>query len=259
METKSIGFIGGGRITLIFLTAYFNASEPFPQIHVYDPQEAVLQALQSKFPGIAVSSSDLAPAAGAGIVILAVHPPVMMETLERMKGFLNREAILISLAPKLTIRKISDALDGFFAIARINPSASSVINEGLNPVCYSPEMDKEKKAAIISLMRPLGALPKVDEPKMEAYAMISAMKHTYFWPQLQRLKELAMEFGMEEKEAESVISDMLWGTSETLFNSGLSYAEVMDLIPVKPMGEVEEVIKGHYTQCLTTLFQKIKP
>ena len=51
---------------------------------------------------------------------------------------------------------------------------------------------------------------------------------------------------------------MLWGTTETLFNSGLTYEEVMDLVPVKPMGEVEETIKGYYTQYLTALFQKIK-
>jgi pyrroline-5-carboxylate reductase len=99
----------------------------------------------------------------------------------------------------------------------------------------------------------------VEEPKIEAYAMISAMGHTYFWFQVQKLKELAVEFGMDEEEAKDVVSEMLWGTTETLFNSGLSYAEVADLVPVKPLGDVEETIKGYYDQYLKALFGKIRP
>jgi pyrroline-5-carboxylate reductase len=112
---------------------------------------------------------------------------------------------------------------------------------------------------LIEIMQPLGSLPEVAEPKIEAYAMISAMGHTYFWFQIQKLKELAVEFGLDEEEAKDVISEMLWGTAETLFYSGLTYSEVVDLVPVKPLGEVEETIKGYYDQYLKTLFGKIKP
>ena len=64
---------------------------------------------------------------------------------------------------------------------------------------------------------------------------------------------------MDEIEAAKTISNMLWGTTETLFNSGLTYNEVADLVPVKPMAEVEETIKGYYDQYLTGIFNKIKP
>ena len=76
---------------------------------------------------------------------------------------------------------------------------------------------------------------------------------------IQKLKELAVTFGMNEKEAQTAITEMLWGTTETLFKSGLPYSEVADLVPVKPMGEVEETIKGYYDQYLTGIFNKIKP
>jgi pyrroline-5-carboxylate reductase len=259
METKSIGFIGGGRITRIFLTAFENASEAFKQILVFDPQEAVLNTLKAGFPGITITSKDLLTAAGVDFVFLAVHPPVIMETLAKIKDVLKPGAILISLAPKLTIQKMSEAAGGFSNIVRINPSASSIINKGLNPVCFSSSMTKAQRASVIELMQPLGALPEVAEHKIEAYAMISAMGHTYFWPQIQKLKELAISFGMDEAEAQSVIAEMLDGTSETLFNSRLTYAEVVDLVPVKPLLEVESTISGFYDQYLTVLFNKIKP
>jgi pyrroline-5-carboxylate reductase len=93
---------------------------------------------------------------------------------------------------------------------------------------------------------------------MEAYAVISAMGHTYFNFQLQKLKELAISYGMEDAEAAEAISHMLRGTVETLFHSGLTYHEVTDLVPVKPMSEVEETMKGYYDQYLNGIYNKIK-
>jgi len=258
MEKLSIGFIGGGRITRIMLVAFKNDAVKFDQVHVFDPQESVLEVLKKQFPEIDTSPIDISGAAGADIVFLAVHPPVMMETLGKLNGVLNPQSIIISLAPKFSIRKMTDALGGFSNIARINPSASSIINKGLNPVCYSAGMTAEKKNIVKEMMHHLGSLPEVSEPKIEAYAMISAMGHTYFWPQIQKLQELAISFGMDESEAKSVIAEMLNSTSETLFKSGLSYAEVVDLVPVKPLIEVESTINGYYDQYLTVLYNKIK-
>ena len=94
---------------------------------------------------------------------------------------------------------------------------------------------------------------------MEAYAMISAMGHTYFWFQLQQLLELGRSYGLSEKEAKEAISEMLLGTTETLFNTGLEYPEVVDLVPVKPIAEHEDAIRDIYITCLNGLYQKIKP
>jgi pyrroline-5-carboxylate reductase len=52
---------------------------------------------------------------------------------------------------------------------------------------------------------------------------------------------------------------MLKATDEMVFTSGLDKASVMDLIPVKPIGEHEAEILKIYDDKLNGLFQKIKP
>jgi len=141
--------------------------------------------------------------------------------LGKIKDFLPKKSLLVSLAPKLTIEKMSAALGGSANIARMNPSASSIVNKGVNPTTFARDMNTDLQNEFLELMRPLGSIPVVEESKIEAYAVISAMSQTYFFYQLQKLKELAMDFGMEEKEAQTTISGMLWGSTETLFNSGL--------------------------------------
>jgi len=256
---KTIGFIGGGRVTRIFLQAFSNTGMALDNISVYDPNREVLDALKHKFPLILVNSIDSQAVIKADVIFLAVHPPVMMETLSNIKTGINQAATVVSLAPKFTIEKIGVALGSMKNIARINPSASSYINKGVNPVCFSPDMEKGKKALLLELIKPLGYSPEIDEPKIEAYAMISAMGHTYFWFQLQKMKELAIGFGMDPAEAETVISEMMHGTVETLFHSGLTYPEVIDLVPVKPLGPIENTISGFYDDHLIPLFNKIKP
>ncbi len=256
MET--ISFIGGGRITSIFLQAFRKAQVNFDKITVLDINETSLSNIKSNFPHVLITR-DIDETINAELIILAVHPPVTMEILEKIKGKLSANSMLLSLVPKFTIEKTAAILGGFKNVARMNPSASTIVNKGVNPVAFSSSFDNNKKKSLLDLFQPLGYMPEISDSKVEAYAVISAMGHTYFNFQLQKLKELALSFGLEEDEAIKAISNMLWGTTETLFNSGLSYSEVADLVPVKPMAEVEETIKGFYDQYLTGIFNKIKP
>jgi pyrroline-5-carboxylate reductase len=52
---------------------------------------------------------------------------------------------------------------------------------------------------------------------------------------------------------------MACGATRTLLESGLPPAEDMDLIPVKPLNEMEASVTEMYRTRLSALFQKIKP
>lgn len=255
---KTIGFIGGGRITKIILNAFQNADIHFERILVYDINEATMSELKSRYPKIIITSNIEDPV-HSELVVLATHPPVTVEVLEKIKEKMNPDAILLSLVPKITISKIRAVLGNFNNIARMNPSASTIINKGVNPVSFSSDFDVQKKKVFMELFQLLGYTPEVAEHKIEAYAVISAMGHTYFNFQIQKLQELAVSFGMDEAEAGVTISKMLLGTTETLFNSGMDYQEVADLVPVKPLAEVEDTIRGYYDLYLNGIFNKIKP
>ena len=75
MESKSIGFIGGGRITRIILQGLSNKKALPESIKVFEPNVEVVKALQSDFPSLleADSSSDVV---SQDIVFIAVHPPI---------------------------------------------------------------------------------------------------------------------------------------------------------------------------------------
>jgi pyrroline-5-carboxylate reductase len=256
---KTVGFIGGGRITRILLSGFKNAGVSFGRISVYETNETVLNALRSDFPIIEASGTDSSKATSSDWVFIALHPPVLMELLTSIKNSIKKDALLVSLAPKITTGKIKSVLPEVQNIARMNPNAGTFVNKGYNPVFFSQSTEKNVIKEFLVVFEKLGKVPVVPEENIEAYAMISAMGHTYFWYQLQQLKELGMSYGLSEKEANETISSMLWGTTETLFNSGLTYEKVIDLVPVKPMAEHENTVREYYKNCLNGLYQKIKP
>jgi pyrroline-5-carboxylate reductase len=254
---QSIGFIGGGRVTKILLQAFKNKSTKFSKIVVTDTNPDVSGNLKKSFPEIEIDNASVA--ASQDIVFISLHPPVVMDTLELIKGSINNNTIVISLAPKITIMKISSKLNQTKKIARLIPNATSFINEGYNPVCFSSDFSGSEKKQLLELLKLMGNTFEVSEEKLESYAIMSAMLPTYFWFQWKELAEIGKKIGLSEKESNSSINDTLIASLNLMFKSGLSPQEVMDLIPVKPIGEHELQITEIYNTRLIGLYDKIKP
>jgi len=257
MKTKSVGFIGGGRITRIFLQAFANRNTAFKSIIVFDTNAEVLNALKNQFPQITIAET-LQQTASQQLVFIALHPPMIMETLDKIADAVSTDTLLVSLAPKITIEKIASKLKTG-QIIRMIPNATSYINEGYNPITFAPGFAEDEKSAIMELFKMLGHTFEVAEPKLEAYALLSAMLPTYFWFQWDELNKLGTQIGLSEDESKTSVQQTLLGAINLLFESGLSPENVMDLIPVKPIGEHQTQITEIYQTKLMGLFEKIRP
>ena len=166
METKSLGFIGGGRITKIFLQAFKNRQFNLSSILVCDTNLEVLKALKKEFPKIQITD-NCNETAKQEIVFIALHPPVIMETLEKMKDSVSENTQVVSLAPKINIEMIKGKLASN-NIARMIPNATSYINEGYNPISFSPEFSLPEKQSLNKMLKLLGKTFEVEESKLEA-------------------------------------------------------------------------------------------
>jgi len=258
MQEKSITFIGGGRIVKILLQGLQKANKSPQQINVCETSSGTLQNLQKRFQDIKINSTTLTDCDKFDYIFLAVHPPVMGEVLGNMAGHVKENSIVISLAPKFICARISELLNGHKKIVRMIPNAPSIVNAGYNPVYFNSGISDPEKQELLEFFATFGQTPEVEENQLEAYAMITGMGPTYLWFQWQELEKLSVDFGMTPDQAKTAMYNMLSGAIKALHRSGLTYEEVIDLIPVKPIGEHEEQISEIYRTKLTGLFNKIK-
>lgn len=253
----SIGFIGGGRVTKILLQGFINKNVTFKKVVVTDTNPEVLANLKKQFPE--VETSDAAAVAHQDIVFISLHPPVVMDTLELIKNDVKAVATVISLAPKINLPKLSMKLSHVKNLARLIPNATSYINEGYNPVTFAHGFDSSAKKDVLDLLSFLGTTFEVSEEKLESYAIMSAMLPTYFWFQWKELAEIGQKIGLSAQESNDSINDTLIASLNLMYKSDLTPQAVMDLIPVKPIGEHETQISEIYRAKLIGLFEKIKP
>lgn len=258
MDKRTIGFVGGGRVTRITLAGWQKQGQLPGQVVVSDVNAEVLQKLQAQFPGVTVVAGDNRPPLRQDIVFIALHPPAIGDFMGEMREHVRPEALLVSLAPKLTIAKLAAGLGGSPKIARMIPNAASIIGQGYNPVTFSPAFTPAEKAELLGLFNLLGKCPEVAEDKLEAYAVLTAMGPTYLWFQLYELLDLGRSFGLDPVEVTDGIGHMVAGAVKTMFEAGLTPAEVMDLVPVKPLGDEEATIKNIYHTRLEPLYQRLK-
>ncbi len=258
MIEKTLGFIGGGRVTRILLEGFKRKGTDFQKIVVSDINPGILKTLKERFQIITTAPGNNILPASSDIMFIALHPPAVLPALGEIKSFLKQEAVLISLAPKITMAKISEILGGFTRIARTIPNAPSIVNAGYNPVVFGAGINPEERKEMLRLFSTLGECPVVKEDALEAYAVLTAMGPTYFWFQWEELARMGEAFGIDPDEARKAISYMIEGAAKTLFHSDLIPEEVMDLIPVRPLVEEEGRIREVYRSRLEALHSKLK-
>jgi pyrroline-5-carboxylate reductase len=257
MHSHTIGFVGGGRITAIFLEVLGGRGLALERVTVSDTSAEVLTRLKGRFPAI-VTTADNAEAAGRERVFLALHPPALKAVLPTIAARVRKDAVVVSLAPVFTLARLSELLGGFTRLARVLPNAPSVVRAGFNPVSFGQGLPAAERAEVETLLDGLGAHPVVPEESLEAYAILAAMGPTYFWFQWQALRELAGSFGLPAEDGDRALRAMLDGAVRTLFDAGLTPEQVFDLVPVKPLAEAEPQILQAYRDTLPKLHAKLK-
>jgi pyrroline-5-carboxylate reductase len=258
MSAYKIGFIGGGRVARIMLSRWAKAGQLSAEVVVSDSDPGVLTRLANAFPNVRPVGSDNSQAARQDLVFLAVHPPHVAVVLADIRASLKPDAILISLAPKWTIEKLAGCLTGFTRIARMIPNAPSIVGRGYNPIAYSSSLTAQDRNALATLFAGLGETPEVEERKLEIYAVLTAMGPTYLWPQLYELQSLAESFGVTRAEASAGLTAMVHGAVAAMNEAGLSPEEVQDLIPVKPLADLQPGLLEGYRTKLNALLEKIR-
>lgn len=258
IQPKSIGFVGGGRVARIVLAGLARAGAELPRVVVSEPDERARGTLRAALPEVELALGDSARAAAQELVFLAVPASAVPGVLPALGPALRPSSVLISLTPTFTLAKLSELAGGFSRIARMVPNAPSLIGAGYNPIAFGPGLSPLERRSIAGFFAPLGACPEVDEAKLEGYVLLTGMGPTYLWFQLQALRELSRTFGLTESDVDAALPSMVFGATRLLLEGDLSPAEVMDLVPVKPLAADEAGITQAYRSRLPAVYEKLK-
>jgi len=255
---SAVGFVGGGRIARILLAGWLRAGKTLREVRVCDPDSLAIERLKP-LGGSTVTPATVQDVAKSPVVFLAVHPPVMEKVCRELAGSLEHETIVVSLAPKITFSRLREWLNRHSALARAIPNAASYVGKGFTPVALEASLGAQQREEVLTLFQSLGMTVTVNENVLEAYAIVTGMGPTYLWPQLFELRSFLRETGLPDEAIHVALGEMIQGAVSVMFESDLSEEQIMDLIPVKPLADIEPSLRETYHTRLREFLAKLRP
>lgn len=253
---EEVGFVGGGRVVRCILSGWMCAGTLPTRVLVHDPDPAAVERLRRE--ELPVEAVEAARAASAEVVILAVHPPVLRKVAGGLAEVLDPGAAVISLAPSVTLAELVAALSTH-RLARVIPNAPSAVCRGYNPVAFAPACPAETRGTVHELLAPLGAAPETAEEELESWAVLTAMGPTALWPVLEALRETGRAMGVDPQRLDRGLLAMAEGAAAVLLGSGREPAEVLDLIPARPLEKLLGPALAAAPTRLLEVYAKIRP
>lgn len=255
MKVKTIGFVGSGRAAAFMIDGLIRSGNDYSFVAM-DANPAVSAARARSRPGTRDAGDDYAAAGAADVVFVALHPQAMQAGCEALARTLSEKAIVVSLAPKANLAALSAWL-GTKKIIRYLPNAATGAGKGYNPVAYGSALDEAERETARELLAPLGDMPEVEERDIETYAVLSAMGPTYLWPLLDEMIQSGVAYGLDAGESARLVSRMAVACAEMIETSGKDYAARMDMIPSKPMADIEADLRGMFRSKLDAIHAKL--
>jgi pyrroline-5-carboxylate reductase len=204
------------------------------QLMACDVDEQRLQELADRF-GIATSLDNTCGAAFADAVIVAVPPPEVVPVLKEMADNLNETALVVSLAPGVSIEQMQEVLPRHAQLARVMPNTPSQVGAGMNPHAVADDIMPASRELLLKLLDVWGDTVEIEESQMNAACALLAVGPTYLFPIAAELIEDATAADFPEQEASAAVAKLFTGVGAMIERTGMGPDDLLAMISMQPM------------------------
>lgn len=189
----------------------------------------------------------------ADVFIIAVKP----QNFEEMAAEINidlSDKLAISIMAGVTIEKMQDEL-GMKKVVRTLPNLPLKIGKAVTCWKASEELSADEKDLVSQMMESFGvSIELEDESKIAAIGSLSGCGPAFFAYLCEQIKNIAMEYGLSNENAEKLAAMTFVGSGELLEVDGLSAEELRARISSKG-GITEAAIKKMQSEGFDEMFK----
>ena len=231
METKQIAILGTGSMGKAILSGLLAAGTSPANVRVTTKSKASADAICSNH-GVQATALESESAANssavknADLVILAVKPNMILETLKDVASVLTPDCLVVSVAAGITTAAMEEQLSGNPAVVRAMPNTPSVAGLGVTGISKGSNVSDEQLELAIELFSSVGKVLVVDESKIDALSTISGSGPAYVFYFAEKLITAAKSLGFSEQEASLMVKETFLGSATLLATSSSSPEEL---------------------------------
>ena len=178
------------------------------------------------------------------LIIIATKPNIYEEIFNGLKNnlIINDETLIVSILAGIRISKIEEIV-GSIPIIRAMPNIAASVLEGMTALIGNKEITDKDILNVDLIFELIGEkIWLKNESQMDSFTAISGSGPAYFFFFTECLKNIAIEEGFTEDEANKISQQIIIGSGKLVKDSGIDPKELRENV-TSPNGTTEAGLK----------------
>ena len=237
-----IGFIGLGNMARAIIGGMLEKGIVSPEdVSGSAKTRETLEAVQKEY-GIDTKASNVAVAAEAGVLILAVKPQFLQGVIAEIRDAVQPDTLVVSIAAGKTLSWLEEAFGRRVKLVRCMPNTPALVGEGCTGVCVNDRVSEEETHYSLRLMESFGKACLVEERLMDAVGAVSGSSPAYVFLFIEAMADAAVAAGMPRAQAYEFAAQAVYGSAKLVLETGKHPGELKDMV-CSPGGTTIEGIR----------------
>jgi pyrroline-5-carboxylate reductase len=223
--------MGAGRMATALARGLVSAEMvPAGAIVASDPSLEARQAFANKVPGATVEADIAAQVAATDVVFLAVKPQQIDVALASLRDSIRSDALVVSIAAGVTLKRIADALPARQRIVRVMPNTPCLIGKGASGYSLGEHATEADGKLVADLLSAVGVAFRVQESLLDAVTGLSGSGPAFVYSMIEALAEGGAAAGLPPELAAELAARTAAGAAEMILQTGETAAVLRERV-----------------------------
>ncbi len=238
-----LGFIGAGNMGSAIMKGLVSSGYlSVDDMAICDLSARKLEALSDEYPGLTCTESDVELCELCDMIVLAVKPHYMAETIEHIHGYLMGKAV-ISIAAGWSVDMLMDALEDSGATClRVMPNTPAMVGAGMTAICDDTTFVQDDFEFAKGIFDAVGRTVVLPERLFDGVIAISGSSPAYVFMMIEAMADAGVKEGLYRDTAYVMAAQTLLGSSLMVLESGTHPAALKDAV-CSPSGTTIEAVE----------------
>lgn len=166
----------------------------------------------------------------ADMVILAVKPQILEGVAAKLKGKLNPDQLIVSVAAGKTLAWLKDNLGEGLKIVRTMPNTPALVGEGCTGIAPSEVISDDELQTVVNVFSSFGKAFVVKEGLMDTVGAVSGSSPAFVFMFLEAMADGAVKHGMPRQMAYEFAAQAVLGSAKLMQETGTHPGILKDMV-----------------------------
>jgi pyrroline-5-carboxylate reductase len=177
-----------------------------------------------------VSESAIEAVTEADVVLIAVKPWAVVETLTAVREALPENALVLSVAAGVRLATMTEALRLTTPLVRVMPNTPAMVGAAASAFCRGTNATEEHATVTRLLFGAVGGIVEVTEEQIDAVIGVSGSGVAYFYLFIEALTDGGVRAGLPRDVARDLAAQTALGAARMILETGEHPAALKDAV-----------------------------